>query len=180
MPFKEDHWKLRLAAGDEQALKAIFEHYHTRLLQIATQVLHSRELAEEVVMDTLLGLWEKRHRAEAIDRLSAYLYTAAKNKSLNRLRTVRADRHVALDDINPDLVLTVSPEELMVSAEAVERIQDAINRLPPRCKQIFIMVKEDKLKYREVADVLQVSLKTVENQLGIALKKIHDALTNDR
>lgn len=179
MSFQEDYWKLRLATGDEQALKAIFEQYRTRLLQIAVQVLNSRELAEEVVMDTVLGLWEKRHRAVAIERLSAYLYTTVKNKSLNRLRTVRAHKHVALEDISPDIVLTVSPEELMVSAEAIHRIQEAINQLPPRCKQIFILIKEDKLKYREVADVMQISLKTVENQLGIALKKIHDALNRD-
>jgi RNA polymerase sigma factor (sigma-70 family) len=64
----------------------------------------------------------------------------------------------------------------MISGEAIQRINIAINELPPKCRLVFKLVKEDGLKYREVAELLQISLKTVENQIGIALKKIHSTI----
>ena len=176
MPINKDNLLQRLADGDEQALKVIFDNYHGKLLQIAVQILHSHELAEETVMDTFTGLWEKRRDLPRIANLSWYLYTMVKNKSLNGLRTLKSKPYVFLDDIEVTIAWDASPEDLLMSSEELDRINHAISSLPPKCKQIFIMVKEEQLKYREVAELLQVSIKTVENQMGIALKKIHDAI----
>jgi len=176
MPINNDQLLQRLAQGDEQALEAIFERYHGKLLQVAIQILHSRELAEETVMDTFMGFWERRGNLPTITQLSWYLYSAVKNKSLNVLRKRKSRPHVYLDDVDIDIAWSLSPEDRLISREGVEQINRAINELPPRCKQIFVMVKEERLKYRQVAELLEVSVKTVENQMGIALKKLHDAL----
>ncbi len=176
MSINKDNLLQRLADGDEQALRAIVERYHGKLLQIAIQILRSRELAEETVMDVFMSFWERRDRLPEVTHLSWYLYSTVKNRSLNILRKQKSKPDVYLDDITVDISFSVSPEDLMVSSEHIDRINQAINSLPLRCKQIFIMVKEEQLKYRQVAELLQVSIKTVENQMGIALKKMHDAL----
>ena len=127
-------------------------------------------------MDAFMGFWERRDHVPAVKNLSWYLYSTITHRSLNILRKQQSKPAVYLDDITVDISFSVSPEDLMVSSEDIERINRAINTLPPKCKQIFIMVKEEQLKYRQVAELLQVSIKTVENQMGIALKKMHDAL----
>ena len=176
MSINNDNLLKRLANGDEQALKLVVERYHGKLLQIASQILHSRELAEETVMDVFMGFWERRDRLVAVTHLSWYLYSTVKNRSLNILRKQKSKPAIYLDEITVDISFSVSPEDLMVSSEYIDRINQAINTLPPRFKQIFVMVKEEQLRYRQVAELLQVSVKTVENQMGIALKKMHDAL----
>lgn len=176
MPSNDDNLLQRLANGDEQALKEIFERYQGKLLQIAIRILRARELAEEVVMDTFMSIWERKSRLPQINHLPWYLYSTVKNKSLNQLRGLKPELHVYLEEIEWEVALTSSPEDAVLAAEYIHRINRAINSLPPRCRQIFVMVKEEGLKYRQVAELLEVSIKTVENQMGIALKKILDAM----
>jgi RNA polymerase sigma-70 factor (ECF subfamily) len=84
---------------------------------------------------------------------------------------------VSIEHLNLDFASnTLNPEQLMITAEMVRRINSAINSLPPRCKLVFKLVKEDGLPYKEVADILDISIKTIDNQLAIALRKISEAI----
>ena len=162
---------------DEAAFGEIFKLFYPRLLLFAQAILKSRELAEEVVEDVFLKLWENRKMLPAIKNLHYYLLVAAKHKALDYLEKMKRQAVISLDDVDVAFgEITINPENSMISAETIRIIQTIIETLPPRCKLIFRLVKEDGLKYREVAELLNISIKTVETQMSLALTKIGTAL----
>jgi RNA polymerase sigma-70 factor (ECF subfamily) len=162
---------------DEVAFGELFKLYYPRLLLFTEAILKSRELAEEAVEDVFLRLWENRKVLTAVNKLNYYLLVAAKHKALDYLEKMKKQAIISLDDMEVEFGdMAVNPENTLISAECVRIIQTIINDLPPRCKLMFRLVKEDGLKYREVADLLNVSIKTVETQISLALSKIGAAL----
>lgn len=169
--------QFRLRNDDEYALQELFNFYSSRLFHLAYAITHSRELAEEIVEDVFIQVWSKRIKISTLDNVTWYLYVTTKNISCNYLRKYKKVKHVDLDNLSTlHFKVDSSPEDLMVSKETLQRINNTINELPARCRIIFKLVKEDGLKYREAAILLNLSEKTVENQMGIALKKIHAAI----
>lgn len=167
----------RIADGDQRALKALYDHYSNKLLQLAYAIVRSKEVAEEVVEDVFIQVWRRRDRIGSVENFSFYLYVMAKNMSRSYLRKYSRKRHLDLEEVaQPYYRIDITPEDLMITRETLMRINNAINELPSQCRLIFKLVKEDGLKYREVAELLQLTQKTVENQMGIALKKIHSTL----
>ena len=179
-PFSLIDWQdiqYRMADDDQEALKTLYDHYNTRLFELAYAIVRSKEMAEEVVGDVFIRVWQKRTRIRSIENLAFYLYVMTRNSSRSYLRKYGQKRFLNLDELAlPLYQIEATPEDLMISGEALQSINRAINELPPKCRMVFKLVKEDGLKYREVADLLHLSLKTVENQIGIALKKIHSAI----
>jgi RNA polymerase sigma-70 factor (ECF subfamily) len=158
---------------DQQAYKELFVSFYNPLLQFALSFIKSKEQAEEIVSDIFISIWEKRKRIDSISNLKVYLYVAIKNASLNYLSRQNKNVPSDIDDVATELKsVYFDPEQLLITAEMIQRIKLAINDLPPRCKMIFKLVKEDELKYKEVAEILNISLKTVEAQITIALRKI--------
>jgi RNA polymerase sigma-70 factor (ECF subfamily) len=158
---------------DEAAFGELFKLYFPRLLLFTEAILKSREQAEEAVEDVFLKLWENRKVLSAINNINYYLLVAAKHRALSYLEKMKRQAVIGLDDVKVDFGdISVNPENALISAENVRIIQTIINDLPPRCKLIFRLVKEDGLKYREAADLLNVSVKTVETQMSLALSKI--------
>jgi RNA polymerase sigma-70 factor (family 1) len=167
----------RIADDDHEALQTLYEHYHKRLLHLSYAIVRSKETAEEVVGDVFIQVWRKRSRIRTVENFRFYLYVMTKNISRSYLRKYGNKKHVSLDEVAlPFYQIDATPEELMITGEAIQRINRAINDLPPKCRLVFKLVKEDGLKYREVAELLHITLKTVENQMGIAIKKIHQSL----
>jgi RNA polymerase sigma-70 factor (family 1) len=163
--------------NDAQAYKQLFFTFYNSLVKFAAGFVDSRESAEEVVSDVFIKVWDKRSTLETIGNIRVYLYVSTKNTALNYVAKQRKLDTVRLEDLNIDLPSTIqNPEQLMITAEMVRRIDNAINSLPPRCKLVFKLVKEDGLPYKEVADILNISVKTIDNQLAIALKKIAQAI----
>jgi RNA polymerase sigma-70 factor (ECF subfamily) len=163
-----------IAVSDNHAAyKELFILLHSRLKQFSYSIVKSQEEAEELVSDIFIKLWEKREKLTSIDKPLLYFYTMAKNLALNRLQ--KQKKQV---DLRPEEWLVqlnsiyLNPEELMMTAEMLKQIKKAVNELPPRCKLIFKLVKEDGLKYREVAELLQLSIKTIEAQMAIALRRL--------
>lgn len=166
----------RLLEGDETALKLLYDHYANALLQLAFAVIPLRPVAEEIVADVFIKVWEKRERIAAVENLKMYLYAATKNTALSYYRKYNKKRTVDLNELSlPYFQLDPTPEDALITAEVLQAIHEAINSLPPKCKLVFKLVKEDGLKYREVAELLELTPKTVENQMAIALKKIYAA-----
>jgi RNA polymerase sigma-70 factor (family 1) len=158
---------------DAQAYKQLFLLFQPALLQFAMSITRSKELSEEIVSDVFIKIWEKRQQLDKIENLQFYLFTAVKNRALNKLQEQKKNNAISLDDISIDIrSLYYDPEQKLVSAETIQEIQNAIRQLPSRCRLIFKLVKEDGLKYKEVAELLHVSVKTVENQMTLAFKKI--------
>ncbi|MBX9781699.1 MAG: RNA polymerase sigma-70 factor [Chitinophagaceae bacterium] len=169
----------RLAVYEEEsAYKEIFFMLFSSLTRFSLSIVHSRELAEEIVSDIFfIQLWNNRKEAEAIEDLRLYLFIAVKNNSVRKLKQQRKNTPVSIDDLSIELdSFYLNPEQQLLSGETLHSIERAIEQLPPRARLIFKLAKEDKMRYKEIASLLNISVKTVDHQLAIALKKIAAAI----
>ena len=160
-------------SDDQQAFLALHAHFQPLLQKFAYSICRNQQDAEEIVEDVFVRIWVKRKTLDQIHNLKLYLYLATRNFSLNYIRNRHGIQQfdieamqVELQDLEPD------PQERMVHAEMKNQLREAVNELPLKCKIIFKLVKEDGLKQKEVAELLHLNLKTVENQLAIAIKKL--------
>jgi RNA polymerase sigma-70 factor (family 1) len=165
---------------DQQAYRELYTSLYSYLFGFAKTIVQSRESAEEVVSDVFIKLWERRKELEKIENLKVYLYVATRNIAFNYLDKQKRNSTNSIDDVEAEFTsIDFDPEQMLITADMLALIQKAIDQLPPKCKIIFKLAKEDGLKYREVAEVLNISIKTVENQLAIALYKIGTAVSFD-
>ena len=167
--------KEQIAAGDQRAFRELFDHYAEKLSRFAFSIVKNKEAALELVDEVFVKFWKQRVNVPAIQNLRTYLYTAVKNAALNYL-SIRARLQVTepFDFINIQLQDEGSPEQQLIAAEILKKIRAAVEELPPRCKMIFKLVREDNLKYREVAEILNLSINTVDAQMVIAVKRISE------
>lgn len=167
-----------VAEGNEQAFEKIYNYYHKRLVLFAQNYTRSRELAEEIVEDVFVKLWYKREGVSQIINLNVYLYTAIKHQSLNAIS--KEARRVVTQSLEESVHETYCespcPHDLLVTSELMQSVQAAIDSLPPRCKLIFQLVREDGLRYKEVAEILKISVSTIDTQMAIAVKRLCAAL----
>lgn len=161
---------------DMQAYRALYELLSGRLYWFVYAMVKSKEAAEEIVSDVFIKLWTMRNALLSVDNLQVFLYVIAKNFSLNYLTKEYKHPRVSLDEMQVESTASLNPEELYISTETAARIREAIEKLPAQCRLIFKMVREDGLKYKEVAAILDISELTVRNQLVIAVKKITEAV----
>jgi RNA polymerase sigma-70 factor (ECF subfamily) len=162
---------------DLKAYEELYQLMFETLHRFSYSIVKSNEAAEEIVSDVFIKLWQMRIRLAEIENLKVYLFTIAKNFSINYIHRSYKNTSYNIDelDIEPQ-VGPGDPEELYISAEILNRVRLAIRELPPQCRIIFQLVKEDGLKYKEVATILGLSVLTVRNQLAIAIRKIAAAL----
>lgn len=166
----------RIQANDQSAYRTLFELYYTKLFRLAMLITKSKQLSEEIVSDVFIAIWRKRDRITEIENFRLYLYIAVKNTSLNYLSQLAKTRAVDLTELDVELQQPFSdPEQILVTKEMNNRIYSAIQALPPKCRLIFKLIKEDGLSYRETANLLNLSVATVDNQLVIAIRKLSKA-----
>jgi RNA polymerase sigma-70 factor (family 1) len=162
---------------DVVAYKKLFSNFFLPLKSFAKAILKSNELAEEVVSDVFMEIWSNRKNLKNIENLNVYLYICVRNASLKKLKQTQKASTVSLDDMQVDFASADPDAETnLVTQELYQKIEMAINLLPQQCKIIFKLAKEDKLKYKEIAQILNISVKTIDHQLAIALKKIASVL----
>lgn len=158
---------------DQSAYKQLFLCLFPSLQNFAFSILKSRQAAEETASDVLMEVWVRRQKLPEIENLKLYLFTSTKNAALRRLRQEKKQSRFSLDELQVEFVSDYSnPEEVFNLSQLEQSIRRAVNELPPRCKMIYKLAKEDKMKYAEIAELLGISIKTIDNQLSIALKKI--------
>jgi RNA polymerase sigma-70 factor (ECF subfamily) len=161
---------------DVQAFEECYRQYFVRLYRFCFSIVHQKQPAEDIVHDVFMQLWKKREESSTIRNLEVYLYVSVKNHSLNYLRN-SSSRIVDIAERSHEYIqFNADPETLLIHAEAVKKMNAAIRDLPPRCKLIFKLIKEDGLKYKDVAILLDLSVKTVEAQLAIAMRKLIQAM----
>jgi RNA polymerase sigma-70 factor (family 1) len=162
---------------DEAAYKQLFLQLYLPLTKLATGFLRSPELAEETVSDVFMEIWRRRTTLMEIEDLKVYMYICVRNAALRKLQQLKKDSTVSLDHFSYEFTSTyTSPEDAMLTSELIQKIQVVINELPPRCKLVYKLAKEDKLRYKEISAILNISVKTVDNQLATALKRIATAI----
>lgn len=164
----------RIQKGDEQAYEQLFKAYYAPLCGYASKLLNDMDDAEEVVQAMYLKLWERRGELSVDISMKAYLYRAVHNACLNHLKHEKVKQQYAdhLKNINgeADTVDHLEQKELQ------QEIDNAINELPEKCREVFQLNRFEGLKYKEVAQLLDISEKTVENQMGKALKLLRGKL----
>lgn len=164
---------------DERAFKQFFDLFSGRLYQFSLSFIRSQSLAEEVVTDVFLKVWLNRTELVNIGNIKAYLFKATYNTSLNYLDETRRKKAISLEDVEVDLGIDlICPETELINKELKELIERAIEDLPPKCKIIYKMAKVEQMKYKEIAELLDISVKTINHQLAIATKKIGEAIKN--
>ncbi len=167
----------RIAGNDQSAYQALFERYYDRLHRLAMLLTRSRELSEEIVSDVFIALWRRREQAASIEHLRLYLYVSTRNTAYNYLDKLKRTSTESLDGMDTELRAPfANPEEAYVTKEMNQRIRRAIEQLPPRCRMVFRLVKEDGLSYKEAAELLGLSVGTIDNQLVLAIRKLSRAL----
>lgn len=166
-----------IADNDQQSFRKLFDLFAHRLVNFSQAILNSREIAVEIVDDVFVKLWKNRQHAIDIQNISVYLYTAVKNSSLNYL-SKKAKEQVTdpFDFININIAADQTPEQKMITKELFKKIESAVDQLPPRCKMVFKLVREDGLKYKDVADILNISINTVDAQMVIAVRRISESM----
>lgn len=157
------------------AYQLLYKQYHVTLLQFATAYLKIKEPAEEIVNDVLYKVWQRKEHIAEIINLRAYLFMAVRNACLSQLAKQREEQGLLLDMPFKDLT-TEDPESIIISSELHDCIRNAINALPPRCRQIYEMVRIEGLRNKDVAVQLNISVNTIDAQLAIAFKRLVQAV----
>lgn len=151
--------------------------YFERLIRFTGMYVPNPAEAEEIVSDTFLAVWNNRKELLKIANFDSYIYTIARYKAISYYRAQHMEM-VDMNEIPLDIFLhtKTTPEEEFITQEDIDRLNAAINTLPGKCKTAFKLVREDNLKYKEVAAIMDISIKTLEAHMTTAIKKLRDVL----
>lgn len=175
--FTDQKSKILIAQGDQKRFRQLMELTSDELLHFAISFIGDKETAEEIVSDVYVKIWKNRGDLHNIQNLKSYLFISVKNGCLSHLRKKKNEKIVLLDEYKDFHFQQVSgPDDDLIDNETIKSIYSAIDTLPPKCKMAFTLAKINGLKHREIAEVMEVSEKTVNNHLVAAVKKITEIL----
>lgn len=159
---------------DQHAYKKLFLHFYDTLIHFATDFLKKRESAEEIVSDALMKIWTMGEKLGEIQHIRTYLFISVKNRCLNQLKK---EKEVFVEvDFAHFQSSSLDPEHLLLSKELAEMLNAAIDQLPTQCKMTFTLIREYGCSYKEAAEIMEISVNTVDRHLQIALRKLHEAI----
>jgi len=160
--------------GNEEAFEQIFYYYYQNLCVYASKIIQDDDSAEEIVQDLFVKIWEKRHEIEIKTSLKNYLVRSVKNQCLNYIK------HNKIKEEHAKTILSekkgVTENDNFIEIDLLQKIEESIGELPKKRQEIFRLSREEGLKYREIAEKLNVSIKTVETQMGLAMKTLREKL----
>lgn len=164
---------------DQACYREIFLLFHKPLLRFAKSFVESHEASEEIVSDVMVNVWEMKEELANVTNLKVYLYTAVRNRAFNYL--TRTKKHFSWDGTNQDIALAGTicfdtPEKTLENKEVKEEIVSAVKALPPKCRMVYKLVRENGLSYKEVGTIMNISVNTVDRHLNTALHKIVHAV----
>lgn len=160
-------------SGSEQAYRELFNLLYLPIKKFAFCILHSNEEAEEISEDVMIVLWNNRKTLTEINNIQVYAFVIAKNLSLNLLKKKSKNLTCSLDEININYFFdNSSPEQIIIDNELKKRLENAIQLLPPKCQLVFKLAKENDLSYKEISEILCISVKTVDAHLVTAMQKL--------
>lgn len=165
----------KIRNDDRDAFKALFDTYYASLCHYASHFLNDDALSEEVVQELFVRLWEKRKSLDVETSVRQYLFRSVRNGCLNQIQHDKVRRlhgtrlKEALTSENPS-------EDFLITPEMILKLEEGIESLPEKRREIFRLSREKGLKYREIAEKLKISVKTVEAQMGLALKTLRSKI----
>ena len=165
----------RIRRGEHAAFEAVFRAHHALLRAVASR-LASPELAEEIVQDVMLSLWQRRAALDVHGPLRAYLLAAVRFTASSAVRRVQTAARHADEAVRALHTAPVSSDARLLDDERARAIETAVARLPERCRLAFTLVRLEGLSYADAAAALGISPKTVDAQMGIALRRLRDDL----
>lgn len=161
----------------QTALRKFYDLCFDRFFRIAYYYLKTEEWAQEVVLDVFMKIWERRESLYTIANLEDYFFVTVKNASLNYLEKEQHRRNITEEISNTPPPREYSPEETLISEELFAHYVKALDRLPEKCREIFIRIREEKQSYAQVAGELKISTNTVDAQLQKAVTRLRDMLS---
>ena len=166
-----------LQSGDESAFQAIFHEFYVPVCKAVHRFIRDKGIVEDLAQDIFVRLWERREQINITSSLGAYLHRMAVNEALTYIRRQKKFQINDIDDTDFK-ANEHSTDEVMAGNELKANIAAAISQLPPRCQLIFKMSRYEEMTYKQIGEKLDISVKTVENQMGKALKILRDLLQN--
>ena len=170
-----------IAGGNQDTFRQFMELHADELFFFAKGFIRNPEVAEEIVSDVFVKIWINRSELNKINNLKSYLFICVKNGCLSHLRKTKKEKIISIDEINEFHFLPVEGSEIdIINKEIINQIYSAIELLPPKCKMAFSLAKINGLRHREIAEVMGVSEKTVNNHIVSAIKKIAISLNVEK
>lgn len=173
----EAEWVHKIRADDGQAFEQLFNSYCQPLIHFVRRYVQDTSIAEGLVQDVFLAIWTNRSQLDPARSIKTYLFTAAKNQALKQLRHSEVQQRSAADVAGTFAHLKTLEDEWQ-EKELAAAVHQAIEALPEKCRIIFSMNRFDHLTYAEIAEIQNISIKTVETQMGRALKFLRNRLAH--
>jgi RNA polymerase sigma-70 factor (ECF subfamily) len=176
MPTTQDQQQIldRLRKDDQSALQELFDQCYLPVCTTIRRFVQDHGLVEDLAQEVFVRFWEKRHTLQINSSLNGYLRRMAINEALGHLRR----KKVYIEELDPQTNQGLTPdvEKQLLHTELEDEIRAAIDNLPPRCRTVFKLSRFEELTYQEIADKMEISIKTVENQMGKALRVLREQL----
>ena len=176
LPYDEKHLLKQISKGDEKAFRVLYDAYFNHLSAFIFKICKSTEVTEEIIQDVFVRLWVRRHSLSQIDSPEAYIFSMARNKTIDYLRRLVRDTHLV--ELLTGQLLTDSndTEEQLNAKELRDLIEEALSGLSEQKKKIFHLSKEEGLSHDQIAEVMHLSKSTVKNHLSETLHHIRGHL----
>lgn len=168
----------KLSRDDEKAFSELFRRYYSGLCLFAVQLLHDDEQSKELVQEVFVQLWEKRKQIRVHSSVKSYLFRAVKNQLINWANHQKVEQKYQEKILSENI--EIHPSQYFMEVDLYRKIEASINALPAKRREIFKLSREKGLSYREIAEQLQISIKTVETQMGLALQQLREDLKEYR
>ena len=165
-----------LKIGDEKAITMMYEKYAEKLYISAYNMLKNKEASEDIIQEVFISIWNKKETLEVKTTLKSYLYACVAYKVYSHFRKNKENFKVELLEGFNTQVQYLNPETKLIQDEFINHINSIIDALPPRCKQVFQMSREEQLSHKEIALKLNISTKTIETHITKAIKALRTSL----
>lgn len=166
-----------LLKDDQKAFEALYGLLYPIVYRFVRYFVQEED-AKEIVSEVFFKIWKNRERIGKIDNKISYVYRIAKNECYDFINKNKAYEMIDYDDIPVSFSLrNEESDDSLVESEMMDVFYKAVDQLPERCKLIFLMVRVDQLKYKEVAEILSISIGTIEQQMNIAIKRVADSVS---
>lgn len=171
-------WNKMVQESSKSAFESLFLYYHSRLIKYAIYWVKRKEIAEELVLDLFLKVWQRKDQLHHVINHEVYLLVGLKNLCLNQLKLKGIKDFEEIDDTVHIESFADASDRILEFKEFQQEIESCINSLPPQCQIVFRLVKDEELSYKEVADILEISPNTVHTQMVRAIKKLQNMLSH--
>lgn len=164
---------IKIAAGDDKEFTKLVNSKTESLLLFACGLVNNREVAEEIINDVFVHIWSSKEKLVSVKNIESYIFISVKNRCLNYLNSNSNIKYENLDDIESFYSIPISgPESNVINSEVLEAVNKAIENLPPKCRMVFTMAKVNGLKYKDISEITNISVKTINNHIAKAIEKI--------